>query len=127
MALTAKGNFIIDGVEFTPKSLKVGFESLASEDSGRTDDGTMHVNWILSRIRKIEIEMPPCSAAEATNILSKVQGRIYNITYFDPLANSELTKEVYTSNSAADCYSGIIRNGLWQGISFSAIERAGEV
>lgn len=127
MALTAKGNFIIDGVEFEPKSLKVGFESLASEDSGRTDDGTMHVNWILSRIRKIEIEMPPCSAAEANAILSRVQGRIYSITYFDPLANSELTKEVYTSNSAADCYSGIIRNGLWQGISFSAIERAGEV
>ena len=119
MALTAKSNFIIDGVEFRTKSLKVNFESLASEDSGRTDDGTMNINWVLSRIRKIEIEMPPCTTEEAA--------RIYNITYFDPLANRELTKEVYTSNSSADCYSGVLRNGLWQGISFNAIERAGEV
>ena len=127
MALTAKSNFIIDGVEFRTKSLKVNFESLASEDSGRTDDGTMNINWVLSRIRKIEIEMPPCTTEEAARILDKVHGRIYNITYFDPLANRELTKEVYTSNSSADCYSGVLRNGLWQGISFNAIERAGEV
>ena len=44
MALTSKGNFIINNIEYEPKSLKVGFESLSSEDSGRSDDGAMHIH-----------------------------------------------------------------------------------
>lgn len=62
---------------FSPKSLKVNFESLASEDSGRTNDGIMHVSFVLSRIRKIEITMPPCTVDNASKILNLVQGKVY--------------------------------------------------
>lgn len=124
--LSNKGTFMIDGIEFTPSSLKVNFESLATDDSGRTADGVMHINYIFSKIRKLEIAMPPCSAAEASALLSKVQGRVYNITYFDPLANAEITIEVYTSGSSGSCYSGVVRNGLYTGITFNAIQTGGE-
>lgn len=127
MALTSQGHFRINGdKEFVAKSLVVGFESLAGEDSGRTDDGVMRINWIFRRIRKIEIEMPPMTSAQVAELLRLVQGQEYNITYYDPLDNVERTIEVYTSNSKGDLYNGIVLNGLWQGVSFNAIELAGE-
>lgn len=129
MALTNKGEFIINNNannKFTAKSLKPSFESLAASNSGRTDDGTMHIYWVLRKIRKLEIEMPPCTSADAARLLSLVQGREYTITYWDILDNAEKTISVYTSNSSADCYSGVIRQGLWTGLTFNAIEIAGE-
>lgn len=124
MALTSKAHFKINGVEYKAQSLKVNFESLASEDSGRTDDGVMHINWVLSKIRKVEIKIAPTKNPSA--ILSAVQGKTYSLTYFDPLANSEKTIQAYTSNSAADLYSGVLFNGLWQDVGFNAIELGGE-
>lgn len=127
MALLSKGHFQINGdKQFKAKSLRVSFESLAGEDSGRTDDGVMRINWVFRRIRKVEIEMPPCSSEEVAELLGLVQGQEYEITYYDPLDNVERTIEVYTSNSKSELYSGIVINGLWQGVSFNAIELAGE-
>ena len=122
MALTDKGCFIIDGTEFRAKTIAPSFDSLATEDSGRTDDGIMHITWIKPKLRKWEIELPPCSASEAYSVISKVQGRLYNITIWDISTNSEVTAHVYTSNASGDCYSGVLYNGLYQGVKFSAIE-----
>ena len=127
MALLSKGHFQINrDKQFKAKSLRVSFESLAGEDSGRTDDGVMRINWVFRRIRKVEIEMPPCSSEEVAELLGLVQGQEYELTYYDPLDNVERTIEVYTSNSKSELYSGIVINGLWQGVSFNAIELAGE-
>ena len=48
MALTTQGHFMIndDIQEYVAKSLKVNYESLSGEDSGRTADGVMRINWI---------------------------------------------------------------------------------
>lgn len=128
MALTSKGRFIINGTyEFVPKSIKVNLESLVSDDSGRTTDGVMHIYWVMRKVRKIEIEMPPTADRSNLSLLfSLVQGQEYNLTYWDPLENAEKTINVYTSNSSTDLYSGVLYNGLWQGIKFNAIELAGE-
>lgn len=127
MALISQGHFQINGdKQFVAKSLRVGFESLTGEDSGRTDDGVMRINWVFRRIRKVEIEMAPMTSAKVAELLGLVQGQEYELTYYDPLDNVERTIEVYTSNSKSDLYSGVVLNGLWQGVSFNAIELAGE-
>lgn len=129
MNLSSKGNIIINNsYEVSPAKdgLHIGYESLASDNSGRTLDGVMHIYWVFNKIRKIEVKMPPLTASEASAILSRVQGKIYNLTYWDLIDNSQKTIQVYTSNSAADCYSGYVKNGLYEGISFNAIEIAGE-
>jgi hypothetical protein len=51
-----------------------------------------------------------------------VQGQEYYITYQDPTTNRERRVKVYTSNSSTDIYSGVVRNGLYQGFTFNAIE-----
>lgn len=125
--LPSKGYFIINGsYTFTAKSLRTNYESLQSEDSGRTDDGIMHINWVFRKVRKIEVEMPPMTSQELSKLMSLVQGQEYDITYFDLLDNAEKTVRVYTSTSKADLYNGIILDGIYQGVSFSGIELAGE-
>ena len=127
MALTDKGRFKIGNNEFKAKSIQVSYESLASDDSGRTEDGTMHINWVYRKLRKVEIELPPTSdRTQLALLLSLVQGKEYYITYWDPLTNAERTSHVYTSNSQTDMYSGVLYGGMWQGVKFNAIELAGE-
>ena len=82
MELTYKGNFIInDEIEFAPKSLTVNYESLSSDNSGRTLDGVMHIYWVFNRIRKLEIEMAPTTADKIAQLFSRVQGKTYDIKY----------------------------------------------
>ena len=126
MALTSKGHFKVNGTEYKAQSIKVNLESLASEDSGRTDDGVMHINWILKKIRKVFIEMPPSITTDIAPLLSAVQGQTYSLTYFDPLDNAEKTITAYTSKGSSSLYSGVLYNGLWQGTQFNAIEVGGE-
>ena len=126
MALTSKGHFKVNGKEYVAKSIKVDLESLASEDSGRTDNGVMHINWILKKIRKVQIELPPSTPDVFAPLLNAVQGQIYLLTYFDPMDNSEKTINAYTSTSSSELYSGILHTGLWQGIQFNAIQVGGE-
>ena len=126
MALTNKGNFKINDVEFTAQDIKVDYDSLMSDDSGKTDDGVMHIYWVFRKTREIEISLPPSSGADISNLLSKVQGQIYNLTYFDPLENEERTLQCYTTSSSASMYSGIFLNGLWIGVQITATEVGGD-
>lgn len=126
MALTTKGHFKVNGKEYLAKSIKVDLESLASEDSGRTDDGVMRINWVLKKIRKVQIELPPSIADDFAPLLSAVQGQTYSLTYFDPMDNAEKTITAYTSKGSSSLYSGVLYNGLWQGTQFNAIEVGGE-
>lgn len=122
MALSGKGNFIVGSTEYSPKSLKLTYDSLATSKSGRSDNGTMNITWVRKNIRKIEIEMPPMSATDLTALLTAVSGQIYYMTFYDLRAGAEATVRVYTSNTQGECYSGVLHNGLYQGVQFSAIE-----
>lgn len=122
MALSGKGNFIVDSKEYSPKSLTVTYDSLATSKSGRSDDGTMNITWVRRNIRKLEIVMPPMKPAALKTLLADISGKKYNMTFHDPLTNSEQTVEMYTSNTKGECYSGVLYGGLYQGVQFSAIE-----
>lgn len=133
--LTNKGHIIISAAstptateianQFSPfqgNGLNLIYDSLASEDSGRSVDGVMHIFWLLSRTRKLEIVLPPCTADFASGILDKVLGKKFWITFWDLAENKEMTKHMYCSNGRGSFYSGVIRNGLYTGVSFNCIE-----
>lgn len=122
MALSGKGNFKIGSTEYSPSKLKVTYDSLATSNSGRADDGTMVITWVRQNIRKVEITMPPMKMSALSSLLSAVSGKKYNMTFHDPRTNTEVTVQMYTSNAEGECYSGVLHNGLYQGVQFSAIE-----
>lgn len=118
--------FAINGRKMvSPQNVTVQFDSLADENSGRTDDGVMHINWIWRVIRKVNVKLPPMSQQEVSKVLALVQGKEYSLTYLDPIKGIHTIK-CYTSNSSADCKSGVQYGGLWIGAEFNAIELAGE-
>lgn len=109
---------------YSPQTCTVTYESLADENSGRTDDGIMHINWIWRKIRKVTMTFPPLTAQEIAELVDLVQGQEYELTYPD-MADKKLTIRCYTSNSNADLKYGVLYGGLWVGFSFSAIELEG--
>jgi hypothetical protein len=106
---------------FPAKSLKESDESLASEDSGRTLDGVMHIYWVQRDLKKIEIVLPPCTSGLLNELKNLVQGKEYYIRW-KSFEGGWLTRYVYTSNLNADMYSGVLYGGLWQDFEFHAIE-----
>ena len=109
---------------YSPQSCKVQYDSLADENSGRTDDGVMHINWVWRKIRKVILTFPPLTSKELTELISLVQGQEYDLTYPDP-ADGSLTIRCYTSNATSELKSGVLYGGLWVGVSFNAIEMEG--
>ena len=122
MALRSKGNFKIGSTEYSPKSLSITYDSLATSNSGRSDNGTMNITWVRQNIRKVEVTMPPMKPAALAALLGAVSGKKYNMTFHDVRTNAEVTVQMYTSNSKGECYNGVLYGGLYEGVTFSAIE-----
>lgn len=66
--------------QFAPQTMRPTFDSLASEDSGRADNGIMVIYWVLDRVRKWEIGLRPDTPENISKILNKVIGREYYLT-----------------------------------------------
>ncbi len=124
MALT-KGKIKINNIEYDVKSCKVEIAGLEADDSGRTDDGVYHYNYIYNRGRKITIQLVPTTQETVAALLNAVAGKTYNLTYYDPIAG-EKTIQAHTKSTSGSLYSGVLLNGLWSGVSFKAEQIGGE-
>ena len=117
-------------IRFSPfqnGGMNIVYDSLATEDSGRGLDGYNHITWIISRARKVELILPPCTAAFSAQVLNRVLGKHFYIIYWDIATNQEKAIYAYCSNGRGSQYSGVLRNnGLYTGVSFNAIEVKGE-
>lgn len=118
------GDFKIGANTYTAQTIQVEIQSLQSENSGRTEDGVMHIDWIYHKVRKFTITLPPSTQSTVSRLLDAIQGE-YTLTIYDPI-QGESSYNCYTSNSTMDLYSGVIKNGLWQNVTFSAIQKDGE-
>ena len=67
----------VSAIQFAPQTMKPSIESLATEDSGRSDDGIMHIYWVRRRIGKLEITLRPDTTENISAILDKVVGNEY--------------------------------------------------
>lgn len=101
--------------------LQTQFESLADENSGRTQDGVMRVNWIRRRIAKVNLKYSVLSTTEVSALLSLVQGQEFELTYIDPI-EGVTTKHMYCSNADTVLHSRSMYGGLWRDIAFNCIE-----
>lgn len=119
-----KGYFIINNIRYVPQTMAINYDSLASADSGRTDDGVMHITFIRGKLVKLDITMPPADAHQYATLINTVQGAVnLPVTFYNPITGNVDTKNMYCSNSKADWYSGVITsNGILTGLSFSLIE-----
>ena len=100
---------------------KVEHESLADENSGRTQDGVMRINWIRRRMAKAHFKFSILDSEQASSLLNSVQGQEFNLTYIDPIEGIT-TKHMYCSNEGATLKYRRLYGGIWSEVTFNCIE-----
>jgi len=128
-----------DGSSWTPiyvpaPNIKIEHTNVASADSGRTEDGVMHINWVRRDIRKVNLMYNAISGAEKAKMEQLMQGKEFWFRYRDPhyevVNNVETLVEVssfygYTGESNYQFYSSVHyenEGGIFTNFSINVIE-----
>lgn len=101
-------------------AIQVDIDSIT--DSAITDDGITHIDWIRAEKRKVYIKYRMLTDEEIANVLTKIQGKEYTLTYKDPILGIN-TINCFTSGNSSECYTAVLYGGRWRNITFNCIEK----
>jgi hypothetical protein len=114
----------IDGIAVkTPSSFHCDIEPLYDDDSGRTLDGVMHLNYIASK-RKLSCTWNGLNWAE-TSILMKLvpSNKFVSVRYPDIESGTYETRTFYTGPKGADAVMWTIGKKILSSITINLIEQ----
>ena len=122
---TLSNNWKVNGTAIYEPSYKtkIDHESIMSEDSGRTEDGHNHIDWVLTDLVKVYLKWSVLTGNEVSTLISLMQGKEFTLTYFD--RGSTRTADVYCSKVSYEQYSSYLNaseGGLYTDISANCIE-----
>lgn len=77
-----------DGSNWTPiyvpaPNIRIEHTNVASADSGRTEDGVMHINWVRRDVRKVNLMYNAISGNEKAAMMALMQGKEFYFRYRD--------------------------------------------
>ena len=107
---------------YVPQGFKVEHTNVASSDSGRTEDGVMHITWVRRDIRKCYFTFNVLTGNEWTYMRNLMQGKEFTLTYYD---NGIQTMSGYCGECNYEVYCETIREsegGLYRNISINVEE-----
>ena len=90
-------------------------------NAGRTLDGTMHRDYIATKIR-LDITCRPLTGTEAATLLALIAPQTVSVTYDDPMSGARTNVAMYSNNYPAAYYGKIDNTDYWTGITFPLIE-----
>lgn len=98
--------FKINNVDFSDlvSGLKVGFETLVSDNSGRNANGDTVIDVINEKI-KVYITFRHTTQEEMQKLLNAIQDYVINISFLNPLNNSLSTITAYTGTPEPEYYT----------------------
>lgn len=85
------------------KGLKIGYETLVSEESGRNAAGNTVLDIVNKKV-KIYASFRPMNKAEMASLLNACSGFVINVSYRDSRTNSIKTVKCYTGTPEPDYY-----------------------
>ena len=65
-------------------NIKIEHTNVASADSGRTEDGVMHITWVRRDVKKVNLMYNAISGAEKATMEALMQGKEFYFRYYDP-------------------------------------------
>lgn len=93
-------------------------------DSARGIDGVMNRQVICHKEKlSISWRAGALTMEEVSLILNAVMPTFFSVTYFSPISNAYVTKEMYVGDRSANFYSIIDGKPVIDDISFNLIER----
>ena len=107
-----------------PQEVHIEHTNVASDDSGRSEDGKMKLTWIRKDVRKVSMKWHSLTGNEVAYIRGLMQGNEYDFTYWDA---GEQSMRAYTGDNDYNIYSynpKIYGNegGLYIDFSIDAVE-----
>lgn len=85
------------------QGLKVGYETLVSEDSGRNANGDTVVDVINKKV-KLYVSYRPMDGSQMNKLMRAIEPYVVDVTYRDPATNAFRTIQVYHGTPEVDYY-----------------------
>ena len=85
------------------RSLKVGYETLVSDQSGRNANGDTVIDVINKKV-KLYVTFRPMESDDMASLLAAMENYVVNVTYRDSKTNSNKTITCYTGTPEPDYY-----------------------
>ena len=82
---------------------KIEHSNVAGSDSGRAEDGIMHIDWVRRDVRKVHLKYAAMTAAELSTIMGLMQGKEFTFTFRDQGATQ--TMNAYVGESKYNLYT----------------------
>ena len=102
-------------------SLKVGYETLVSENSGRNANGDTVID-VINKKRKVYVGLRHTFENEMNSFLTAIQDYVVQITYLDPETKALKTITTYTGTPEPEYYSIITDKVIYKPMSLNFIE-----
>jgi hypothetical protein len=99
--------------------LKVGYETLVSDSSGRNANGDTVLDVINTK-RKIYVTLRHTTFAEMQSFLAAIEPYQVTVTYLDPRTNTMQSADTYTSTPEPEYYN--VSHSIYKPISLNFIE-----
>lgn len=104
-------------------NIKIEHTNVASADSGRTEDGVMHINWVRRDVRKVNLLYNAISGNEKDTMETLMQGKEFYFRFLDGGTVKEFYG--YTGESNYQFYSSVhyaSEGGIFTNFSINVIE-----
>lgn len=113
--------FKINGVNFSDliSGLKVGYETLVSDSSGRNAAGDTVVD-VINHKRKIYVTTRYMFTDEMKDFLTEIRKFTVSVQYLDPETGTLLTAKTYTGTPEPEYYNAKL--GIYKPMSINFIE-----
>ena len=112
----------INGTWFNPSEMSIGVMSIQDENAGRDQSGTMYFRLVAVK-QKIQLAWW-CPSPELTSeILTAVKPSHFNVTYTDPVTNTQVTKDMYVGDREAPVQMWGSNRKFYSRVAFDLIER----
>ena len=114
--------FKINGTDFSDlvSGLKVGYETLVSDSSGRNANGDTVIDVINEKI-KVYITFRHTTNEEMKRLLNAIKDYVVNVSFLNPLTNSLATITTYTGTPEPEYYT-ISDKTIYKPMSLNFIE-----
>lgn len=123
--LDTKGRWAVNGtpIYIPSPGTTMAHESIQSSDTGRTEDGVMHIDWVRTNMIKTGLNWKYLTGKEVKYLEDLMQGKEFTLTYFDK--GYVCTASVYVSTFTYKKESDVLYEedgGLYSNISANGIE-----
>lgn len=115
--------FKINNIDFSGlvSGLKVGYETLVSENSGRNANGETVIDVINTKV-KLYLTLRHTTNLEMTQFLTAIKDFTVNVEYRDPITNKLETIYAYTGTPEPEYYTIQSNTVIYKPLNLNFIE-----